>query len=303
MPRWLRLGMMASLAAFNAVGGSLHADMIQIGPAKDNTLYQDAFGTLSNGSGERVFAGLTLSGLIRRAVIGFDIAANIPPGSTINSVTLTMNMSRTISGAHTVELRALLADWGEAGSDAPLQEGGGAPAQRNDATWIHTFFDTSFWATTGGDFSNTVSASTTVAGLGFYNWGSTPQMVSDVQDWLDNPGTDFGWIVLGDEATSASAKRFDSRENPTAANRPLLTVDFSPPPSCPFNCGDIDGSGGNVNLVDFASFAVCFNGSPSSSTACACSDLDANGSINLQDFATLSLIFNGSSTNVPPNCP
>ena len=72
---------------------------------------------------------------------------------------------------------------------------------------------------------------------------------------------------------------------------------------CLSSCGDIDGSGGNVDLVDFASFAVCFNASPSSSAACACSDLNGDGSINLQDFATLSLVFNGVSTNTPPNCP
>ena len=40
MPRWQRFGMMASWAAFNALGVSLHADMIQIGPTRDNTLYQ-----------------------------------------------------------------------------------------------------------------------------------------------------------------------------------------------------------------------------------------------------------------------
>ena len=74
-------------------------------------------------------------------------------------------------------------------------------------------------------------------------------------------------------------------------------------PVCRSTCGDIDSSGGAVNLVDFASFAVCFNGSPSSSEACACSDLNGDGSINLVDFATLSLIFNGVSTNAPPNCP
>ena len=81
-----------------------------------------------------------------------------------------------------------------------------------------------------------------------------------------------------------------------------LSTPVSGAPTCPNTCGDIDGSGGNVNLVDFASFAVCFNGLPSSSVACACSDLNGDGSINLQDFATLSLIFNGSSTNVLPNC-
>ncbi len=75
------------------------------------------------------------------------------------------------------------------------------------------------------------------------------------------------------------------------------------PVGCVTNCGDIDGSGGNVNLVDFASFAVCFGQLPSSSTACACSDMNQDGAINLLDFATFSLIFNGSSTNMPPNCP
>ena len=58
-----------------------------------------------------------------------------------------------------------------------------------------------------------------------------------------------------------------------------------------------------MNLVDFASFAACFGGLPSSSTACLCSDLNEDGSINLVDFATLSLIFNGVSTNTLPNCP
>ncbi len=70
------------------------------------------------------------------------------------------------------------------------------------------------------------------------------------------------------------------------------------PTDCPHNCADIDGSGGAVNLVDFASFAVCFNGSPSSSEACACSDLNGDGSINLVDFASFSLLFNGVSTGV-----
>ena len=73
--------------------------------------------------------------------------------------------------------------------------------------------------------------------------------------------------------------------------------------ACPNTCGDINGSGGNVDLVDFASFAVCFGGSASVSAACQCSDLNLDGAINLLDFATFSLIFNGSSTNVPPNCP
>jgi hypothetical protein len=73
--------------------------------------------------------------------------------------------------------------------------------------------------------------------------------------------------------------------------------------NCSGTCGDINGSGGSVDLVDFASFAVCFGLSPNSSVACACSDMNHDGAINLQDFATFSLIFNAVSTNTVPNCP
>jgi hypothetical protein len=100
-----------------------------------------------------------------------------------------------------------------------------------DATWIHTFFDTTFWSTAGGDFSSTVTANQTVNDTGFYTWGSTGQMVADVQAWLDNSTTNFGWLALGDESISTTTKRFDSRENPVAANRPVLTVAYTGPTS------------------------------------------------------------------------
>jgi len=46
-------------------------------------------------------------------VLAFDIAGSIPPGSTITSVSLSMNMSRTISDTRIVGLHKLLASWGE----------------------------------------------------------------------------------------------------------------------------------------------------------------------------------------------
>jgi hypothetical protein len=44
------------------------------------------------------------------------------------------------------------------------------------------------------------------------------------------PNFNYGWIVIGDEANSQTARRFDSRENPTAANRPRLRVYYSVTP-------------------------------------------------------------------------
>jgi spore coat protein A len=77
-----------------------------------------------------------------------------------------------------------------------------------------------------------------VSGNGVYTWSSA-QMATDVQDWLDGTYSDYGWIAIGDEATTKSAKRFNSRENGT--DPPALTVDFTPPPASGACCAG-DGS-------------------------------------------------------------
>jgi hypothetical protein len=210
------------------IGPSLAiADVININPVKDNTLYQydPAEGDQSNALGNHFFAGETAMGELRRGVLAFDIAGNIPAGSTILGVTLSLNMSRTgLDTARTIELHKLLADWGEGTSQASGDEGMGAPATPNDATWRHRFFDTIFWTTEGGDFSATVSASQSVGAVGVYMW-SSPQMVGDVQSWLNNRATNFGWLVLGDESDILTAKRFDTRES---ASPPVLTIQYTP---------------------------------------------------------------------------
>ena len=214
-------------AALIFIGASLASALtVSIIPSKDNTLYDydPAEGDHSNGAGFHFFAGVTSMSELRRGVFAFDIAGSIPPGSTITGVTLSLNCSRVFSDtARTIELHKLLADWGEGTSHAPGEEGDGAPATTNDATWRHRFFDTIFWAMQGGDFSATVSASQSVGPIGQYTWSSA-QMVADVQSWLDNPSSTFGWLVLGDESTNATSKRFDTRES---ASPPVLTIEYT----------------------------------------------------------------------------
>jgi hypothetical protein len=194
---------------------------------KDNTLYESSTGALSNGAGEYFFAGRSGSGDRRRGLLFFDIAGNVPAGATINSATLRLNMSRTTSGSQLVGLHRVLSDWGEGASKAVGEEGGGANATTGDATWQHRFFNTSIWTTLGGDFTATASASREVSAVGVYTWGSTPQMVNDVQNWLDSPSSNFGWLLLGNESAALTAKRFDSRENTNPALRPLLIVNYT----------------------------------------------------------------------------
>ena len=229
---WIRSKAFLALIVAGALVGirsnSASATTININPSKDNTLYEyvPADGDRSNAVGIYFFAGKTAIATIRRGVVAFDVAGSIPPGSTITSVSLSMHMSRTLfETAQTVELHKLLADWGEGTSDALGQEGTGAPATTNDATWRHRFYDTIFWTTQGGDFSNTVSGSQSVGVIGNYTWSSA-QMVTDVQSWLDNPAGNFGWLVLGNESENTTAKRFDTRES---TSPPVLTIGYTPP--------------------------------------------------------------------------
>ena len=225
-----RLLALAVAAALGALAGSLaSAGTININPSQDNTLYEydPVDGDRSNALGFHFFAGETGMNELRRGVLAFDIAGNIPPGATITAASLSLNMSRTPTNtAYVMELRKLLADWGEGTSIAPGEEGDGAPATPNDATWRHRFFDTMFWSAQGGDFSATVSASQLVGLVGQYTWSSA-QMVADVQAWLDNPASNLGWLVLGDETAIATAKRFDTRES---ASPPMLTIEFTRAP-------------------------------------------------------------------------
>lgn len=199
---------------------------VNITLAKDNTLYEDVNGNTSNGTGQFLFAGMTAQSSIRRGLIKFDLSS-IPKCAVITSVTLKLHMSKTITGSRTVQLRKLSEDWGESTSAPGGEEGFGAAAEPGDATWIHRFYDTDYWGRDGGVFSTTTSAGLSVGGVGFYTWGSTAQMVNDVQGWIDDNTTNFGWLLLGDESATATAKRFDTHENITAANRPVLTVTYN----------------------------------------------------------------------------
>jgi len=196
---------------------------VTLTPAKDNTIYEESTAVKSNGVGVNLFVGNTRNGDARRALLAFDLAGQIPAGSTILTVTLQMQMSQTRAGIVPIQLHKLNADWGEGASNGGDPGGNGAPAQTGDATWLHARFDTAQWTTAGGDFVTTTSATTPVGAVGSYTWRSA-QMVADVQGWVENPGTNFGWMLIGDETNIQTAKRFGARENSTAASRPQLTI-------------------------------------------------------------------------------
>ena len=202
------------------------AALVQIQPIKDNTLYQSTAGSVSNGAGSSIFVGKTNQGQVRRGLVAFDVASHIPAGSIIDSVTLTLNVSRTIDqDTRTLTLRPALKGWGEGTSTGG---GGGGPSAAGDATWIHTFYSGALWTNPGGDFGG-VSASHSFGNEGSHTFNSTAQLVADVQTWLEAPNNNYGWFLIGDEGSNATTRQLDSSENGAAANRPLLTINYTVP--------------------------------------------------------------------------
>jgi hypothetical protein len=221
----MRIAVIATALA--AASAAFATTTVNIGAMQDNTIYNDGSGSTSNGKGQFCFVGNNAMGLTRRALFKFDLSA-IPAGSTVTSATLRLYMAQTTAGATNVTAHKLLASWGE-GTSLPGGNGGeGTNATTNDATWVHRFYNTTNWTTQGGQFVAGASATTSVGGDGFYNWSSA-QLISDVQQWVNMPAANFGWILRGDESDTHTSKRFSTRENTVAAQRPVLIVIYTPP--------------------------------------------------------------------------
>lgn len=201
---------------------------VTLQPSRDNTLYETPDGTASNGKGARVFAGMTANGRHRRALLAFDIRSQVPAGSQITRVVLTLTVSIATSGPQAMSLHRVSTDWGEGPSLAQWfgffgrGDGAGAEAEAGDATWLHAFFPDKRWTKAGGDFDSDPDATAT-SGSTDVRWESAA-LIARVQQWLDQPSSNFGWIVIGNESSFHTAKGFGSRESSGTA--PALMIEF-----------------------------------------------------------------------------
>ena len=58
-----------------------------------------------------------------------------------------------------------------------------------------------------------------------YLFGSSAELVNDVQYWLDNPGQNHGWMLkLADESVDFTSRRFGASEGPDAA---ILSIQYA----------------------------------------------------------------------------
>jgi hypothetical protein len=200
------------------------AAVIELSAARDNSIFED--GDLANGAGDALFVGQTGSGSTRRALVFFDVAGCLPPGARVDSVTITFRVTNAPDLIpRRFALHKVLSDWGESGSLAT--GGAGAAADMGDATWRDAFYPARRWSSPGGDFDPIASSARTVEGLGSYTWRGTG-LTADLAGWLAEPGSNHGWLLLGEELGSHTARRFASREAGEAVARPTMTIHYTP---------------------------------------------------------------------------
>ena len=218
-------GLCLILAAALAAGASL-ADTAVL-PAELDTMILEEDISASNGAGDHFCVGGNASPSFRRGLIRFDLSS-IPAGSSVTAVTLDLYENNAGSnGSGTFDLHRVTSEWGEGSSDAISGECQGAPGQLGDASWFYRYYDppasSIFWNTFGGDFDGTASASLFVNTSSGHKLWSSPQLVNDVQDWLDAAEPNYGWLLKrSTESGTQTALRFASRTNPTPSQRPAL---------------------------------------------------------------------------------
>ncbi|MBI3850257.1 MAG: DNRLRE domain-containing protein [Verrucomicrobia bacterium] len=197
------------------------ADTVTLSPVADAEIRQ--FSPTSNFGSDVTMVpgvlGFTAGQEIRRALLRFDFGGpTIPAGAIINSVTVKVKVVKVPSGAanSTFDLRRLLQSWSEAG-----------------VTWNSRSSPNTPWqlpgATGAADSIPSASSTVFVTGRGTYTFPSTTSLVNDIQSWVNNPGTNFGWLLISEnETTAKTARHFGTHEDPN--NTPTLVIDFSVPP-------------------------------------------------------------------------
>jgi len=220
-------------AALTFCAAQASALVVELTPTLDTTLYEHAEGAIGNGAGEHFFSGMNSQGLRRRAALHFDIASALPQHAIVTAAELRLHVTRASGDADVLRLHALARSWGEGSSAAPGEGGQGAPATPGDATWLHAFYSDVLWSSPGGDFNVISDASALAADEGSDVFWSSAAMAQRVQSWLDDPSSNFGWLLIGSEDEPGVIRRFASRENDSPTARPALFIEYTVIPSAP----------------------------------------------------------------------
>jgi len=193
---------------------AVRAETVTLSAVEDASLGEPIGGDAPAGIGPVMFVGAVEGPpgragplAIRRAVIEFDVAGSIPAGARVDRVELTLYCDEAADDTGLdVALHRLTTDWSGGASQGGDER---TPPDRR--------------------FVPAASAARAVGATGRYTWGPSPELVADVQAWLDSAAPNHGWILRPLETRTAAAKRFATREHDTVEKRPRLLVTYTPP--------------------------------------------------------------------------
>lgn len=176
------------------------------------------------------------SGKSANAVLRFDVRA-IPPGSTIQSATLTVNVTNSTSGSDAYRLFALKRAWSE-----------------REVSWSKASGALS-WSAAGArgtaDRDEAASALLLPTANGKKTVSLAAAGIAALQAWVNDPGKNNGFVI--DATNNADGLIFDSADATVATNRPRLAVTYVapvvPPPSTSFVHPGLHVTRGQLDFV------------------------------------------------------
>jgi hypothetical protein len=206
---------------------------------KDASIFNNEAGTANNGNygtgGSELLQVGYGGGVYARSLVEFDLSS-IPSNAVIESVHLEFTTGSSGSNIPIIYVHKLTQGWTE-GTNKEVGncsfnttcniQGVAIPDGGTDVTWNETSYSGTTmnpganlnpWTTPGGHFNSTSSAASNEVGATSLTYSSA-LLKNDVEGWLLNPSTNFGWILKSDFNINLSSamKRFRSREGATAS--------------------------------------------------------------------------------------
>ena len=180
---------------------------------------------LNYGIKDSMLIGTGAGGQINRGMIKFDISS-LPAGATLTSATLALYCTGEANAAdEDVGAHKSLVQWYEGDKD-------GGTTTIDGSTWNNrNHIGAVAWTGGAGGVSGTewtavATATTAITTTGqFFNWN----VLADVNSWYGG-ATNYGWWLINtDEVNLSTRKTFSSSDEPTAAQRPKLTIVYTLP--------------------------------------------------------------------------
>jgi hypothetical protein len=219
-----------------------HALTVNLMPSADTSI-RDNSPTTNYGDSNPLIVGNSKEPFTvhNRALLKFDLTS-IPTNATVTSVNLTVIIFRSNTDVSLYDLNRVLVDWDE-----------------YQASWNNRSASTPWLAggaQSGTEYVADASVSSPVDDTVFSSAG----MVSDVQLWVRNSATNFGWIMLPTGNLSATGKQLGSRESEYTS---VLTVEYTltPPINPPVLFGTALAENGfrfSFNATSNLAYAVEF---------------------------------------------